>query len=518
MKMAKNDGFAVVYGLAVLFLASVSGMSILYVSNKDRISVEDHSKIRSAASAARAALDAFEGQCQSQPDEVLKILKKFNQNSSNKWLLGSSGNASKEHRFKSWDGGDAPLFSANIMRFDSVNMLLQVQGNGFGGFGGKKRAIGIYKLKGLKNDFSWRQKEAIYLAGEGRNIDFKINVNGDVFFGGDVHFNGSAIGSVINGDFKTGNSTKKSEFDVPITINGNALFQTSVEMIGSIGISINGKAGFEKSLYTNPDIHIYGDAYVNNSITGTGRLDLHNNSVTYSGLFNPITSKFYNSSPAPINNNGKIDIPSMVDMSSEDNPHLIAGLNNIPSNKILKVSSYGWNNVSAFELQSQYNYAAANGMLWNGFMVLNVDKLISMQASPVPFTGKVIWIVDKQITCNRNWYNCSATSNTLVYVRSGGYVENLGSGTNFRGYVYVEGNGRVTYSWANGNSFTGAVHHVSKTAGFHLNSGETWNITFDMNVINEFIDIGVMQIPGTQKGVMVLNDIKLRPELLSISY
>ena len=34
----KNDGFAVVYGLAVLFIASISGVSIMYISQKDRSS------------------------------------------------------------------------------------------------------------------------------------------------------------------------------------------------------------------------------------------------------------------------------------------------------------------------------------------------------------------------------------------------------------------------------------------------------------------------------------------------
>jgi len=517
----KNDGFAVVYGLAVLFIASISGVSILYISQKDRSSASDYSKVRSAASAAKAALDAFEGQCSSQPQNVLEILKKYNQNSSNKWLLGGSQNASSEQRIKSWNSKDAPSFSACIMKFDSTNFLVQVQGIGYGGIGGKKKAVGLYKLRGIGSGISWTQKDAIHLAGEGRNFDVKLNVNGNVYFGADVHFNAGTVGSVINGDFKTSNSDKTSEFDAPITINGNAYFQTPLEVKGTSGISIYGKSGFEKIVKIGPDLKLYGAAFVNSQISASGnaQFDMNNNPFMHSGSQSLIEKMVRNASPAPINNNGKIDIASKLGMNTGKEPHLEAGIEHIPSDRIMKFSSLGLNNFTAAQLQAKYNNAASKNQLWNDFLVIRVDTWASMNVNQSStFDGKVIWIVDVGLSCNGYWYKCGPSSNTLVYVRSGGSVSGLGSAYNFRGFVYVEGTGNVSYNWSKGNTFRGAIHHVSDQSQFQMNSGIELNITYDENVLNEIIKTGVIRYPKGVSGGLVLQDTKIRPELLSIYY
>lgn len=521
MKKAKkrNDGFAVVYGLAVLFIASVSGVSIMYINQKDRSSASDYSKMRSAASAARSALEAFEGQCGSRPQDVLDVLRKFNNQPSYKWLLGDVSSASSEYKIKSWNGNDAPSFSACVMRFDSTSYLLQVQGIGYGGIGGKKKAIGIYRLRGIQRENSWTQKDAIHLAGEGRNFDIKINVNGNVYFGADVHFNGGALGSIINGDFKTGNSDKQSEFDVPITINGNAYFQTPLRVIGYSGFSVYGKAGFEKLVDIDTDLKLYGEAFINDRITSHGNLDMHLNPATHSGRFMPIENKIKNASPAPVNNYGAIDIGSRLGMTAGKEPHLLAGIDHIPESKIFRFSTLGgWSNFTATQLQAKYNEASSKGQLWNDFLVIRVDTKANMGISPTTFNGKVIWIVDATMICNGNWYKCGPSSNSLVYVRSGGFVDGLGSSDLFRGYVYVEGTGGVRYSFKPGNSFSGAIHHVSDKSGFQLNSGAELKITYDENVINEIIGTGVIRFPEGMSGGLVLGDLKIRPELLSVFY
>jgi len=515
----KNDGFAVVYGLAVLFIASISGVSIMYISQKDRSSATDYSKVRSAASAARSALDAFEGQCSNQPQNVLEILKKYNNKPSNKWLLTDAENASSEQRIKSWDSNDAPSFSACIMKFDSISYLLQVQGIGYGGAGGKKKAVGLYKLRGIGLGNSWAQKDAIHLAGEGRNFDVKINVNGNVYFGADVHFNSGAAGSVINGDFKTGDSNKESEFDIPVTINGDAYFQTPLKVIGSNGITIRGQAGFEKIVNINPNMKLYGAAFVNDQIAGTGYFDMNNNPFTHSGQYALIENKVRNAVPAPINNHGRIDIAARLGMNTGKEPHLEAGIDNIPSQKIFQFSSLkNWSNFTATQLQAKYDDAASKDQLWNDFLVIRIDTWANMGISSATFNGKVIWIVDSKLTCNSNWYKCSPSSNTLVYVRSGGLVDGLGSAHHFRGYVHVEGTGEVKYSWRTGSTITGAIHHVSDQSGFQLNSGADVNITYDESVINEIIGTGVIRYPKGVSGGLVLQDTKIRPELLSIYY
>jgi hypothetical protein len=504
----KNDGFAIVYGLAVFFIASVSGLSILYICQKDRTTAGDYSKVRTSAMSARAALTAFENQCEDQPLVILDILKKYNLNHSNKWLLGNALSAGSENKIKYWNSSNSPSFSACIMRYDSVNLLLQVQGIGYGAGGGKKKAIGIYRLKGALEDILWDQNDAIHLSGEGRNFDSRIIVNGNVYCGGDLHFNHGANGSIINGDVKTGNSNAVSSFDPNVTINGKAFFQTPVKLNGTL--TINGKSGFQKNIYTDGTLKLNGDTYLNSTVNGNQYLDLCNNKVTHSGS----ASRIINASQI-INNHGVIDIANELNMKDGNEYSFTAKIDQI-GNKYQYWPN--WDTINAETLNQKYQIAAANGDLWNGFLVIKVSNYATMESSAETFTGKVIWIVESGIACNGNWYDCAASSNTMVYVKSGGYITGMGSNKNFRGYIYVEGNGDVNYLFGNGNSFRGAIHHVSNNSKFQLNSGAPLNIFYDREVIKEFVRFNVITPPGVISKELIMNDVKLRTELLSLYY
>jgi hypothetical protein len=86
--------------------------------------------------------------------------------------------------------------------------------------------------------------------------------------------------------------------------------------------------------------------------------------------------------------------------------------------------------------------------------------------------------------------------------------------------VYVEGNGEVSYLFGSGNSFRGAIHHVSPTSKFQINSsdGSAVNIYYDKEVLKEFVRFNVITPPGVTSNKLVLNDIKLRTELLGLYY
>lgn len=512
----KNDGFAIVYGLAVFFLASVSGLSILFISQKDRTSAGDYSKVRSSAMSARAALTAFENQCEDQPLVILDILKKYNLNNSNKWLLSDASSAGSETRFRCWNGSDAPSFSACIMRYDSLNLLLQIQGIGYGAGGGKKKAIGIYRLKGALEDITWDQNDAIHLACPAQNVDSRIIVNGNMYCGRGFHYNGGASGNVINGDVITGNSDSVSSFDGNTTINGKAFFQTPVKLNGSASLIVNGRSGFQRNIETDGIVDLFGNTYLNSTVSGNAKLNLRGNIATHSGSFN--TSRIENASQI-INNYGTINIADELNMKGGNELSFTAKIDQISNKFIFQYSSLNWGNVTAEKLNQKYQQAAADGDLWNDFLVIKVNSWANMESSAGTFNGKVIWIVESGMNCNGSWYDCSAASNTMVYVKSGGSINGMGSGKNFRGYVYVEGNGNVNYMFGSGNSFRGAIHHVSENSNFQLNSGgASLNISYDKEVLKEFVRFDIITPPGVTRKEMVMNDIKLRTELLSLYY
>ncbi len=509
----KNDGFAVVYGLAVFFIASVCGLSILYISQKDRTSAADYSKVRSSAMSARTALTSFENQCETQPQVILDILRKFSNNSSSKWLLSDASSAGSENKIKCWSGSDAPSFSACIMKYDSINMLLQVQGIGYGAGGGKKKAIGIYRLKGALEDITWDQNDAIHLACPGTNVDDRVIVNGNMYCGRGFHFNGGASGNVINGDLKTGTSGKSS-FDGSTTIKGKAFFQDEVKVNGGASFEVNGKSGFQKNIETDGVINLFENAYFNSTVSGNKQINLQNNIATHSGSVSKITN-----ASQIINNDGDINIANELSMKDGNELSFSAKIDQIDNKTIFQYESLGWGKVNAEKLNEKYQQAAANGDLWNDFLVIKVNTTwAEMESSAGTFTGKVLWIVESGINCDGNWYDCSSASNTMVYVKSGGTVNGMGSGKNFRGYVYVEGNGKANYKFGSGNSFRGAIHHVSGNSDFQLNSGAPLNIFYDREVLKDFVRFDILTPPGVTNRKIVMNDIKLRTELLSLYY
>lgn len=519
-----NGGFAIVYGLAIFILASMSGVSIMYLSQKDQVTASDYSKMRSAAQGARAALEAFEGQCKSQPQHILEILRKYNANQSDKWLLGDPLHANSEKKIKCWNSPDAPSYSACVMRFDSVNLLIQVQGIGYGMYGGKKRAIGIYKLRGAENVVKWDQKDAIHLAGTARDFNKPVTVQGDVYFGADVHFNGGASGSVIDGNLKTGNIPGRiSSFDGNTKINGDVFFQTPVTINSSALVEIFGKSGFAQNIRVDKDFDLHGDAFFNGIVDGNARLNMHNNIVT--GHSGQVTwADIVPSTASQLNDRSNaIDIAYELNMNAGNELSFSADVNSIESDKIfqyssLKTSDPNWGNFSADELNDLYTDAASNEKLWNDFLVIRVNSPASMKSTASTFNGKVIFIVDATLSCNSNWYNCGNSSNTMIWVRSGGELNGMGSGKNFRGYIYVEGTGKVIYDWRVGNTFQGAIHHVSAQSGFQLNSGEALDIQYDESVLKEFVVMKLVNPPGIVSAGVCLNDVRLRPEMLSISY
>lgn len=522
-RISKNGGFAMVYGLAVLFLTTVTGMSILILNNRDSATAFDYAKMRESQVAARTALSAFEGQCDKQPQDILDILKRYNRDKSKKWLLGKVADAGTENRIKLWDGSESSSFSACILKFDSTSMLIQVQGIGYGGHGGRKKVTAIYKLAGIALTKDNKRKDAIFLLGTGRNFDQRINVTGDIYCAADVHFNSGATGSVINGDFRTGNSDLLSSFDGTLTINGTAYFQTPLRTQWTGVLTVNGKSGFEKKLDIDAKVQLYGDTYINDVVNGHEFLYLNKNVLTHSGKVSFFRIAFGSASEI-INNNGKIDIADKLDLAQVVKPVYSVDIDTIPSDKIYNYSSLcgsngNWNNFTAFELNQKYIEAANIGKLWNGFLVIRINCDAAMRENKfVTFNGKVIWIVERTLNCNSNWYKCSPASNTLMFVKAGGKVSDFGSTEYFRGYVHVEGTGKVIYGWKNGSYFKGAIHHVSPSAGFQMNSGGVLNIEYDVSVLDDFLNAGVVNSTSSVNSEMVLNDVKVRTEMLGANY
>ncbi|MBN1601186.1 MAG: hypothetical protein JW915_06230 [Chitinispirillaceae bacterium] len=514
----KNDGFAVVYGIVLLLVASIAGVSLITISQKDNIASIDQVKMRAAALSAEAALTAVEQQCEKQPEVIVEILNSYineqNNTSGKGWLLSTADKWTQENKISlDPDVPNTPQYSARILSYDSTSGVLQVEGYGYGGGGGKKKAIGIYQLSGLAQSAPF-DRHAFYMIGEAQSFDKPVNISGNVYFAGKVASNGTTP-SVINGTFQAMSTTETVLFQSSFTFNGNALFMGPTTLQGVM--YFNQKAGFNKTVTLNAGPQqAKEDLYFNNLISGndvTKVFNLNGNKAHTTTTYPVSAARVTNGTI--VKDGAAIDVAAAVSLSPTIKDPFQFDISVIPASYIKTVSG----NIDAAKI----NALSKSSTLWKGYLVIKPAAYAAVQrssnASTSTLTCNTIWIIEKMMFSNDGWYDCAPNTMTILYFRSTGQLNGLGSGGYFRGYIHATENYNITYAWKAGNNFIGAVHHVSKTGKFQMNSCTgVWNITWSDEVIQQLINDGLVKVPGggtaAGTGQLTLSDFSLKPKII----
>jgi hypothetical protein len=227
-------------------------------------------------------------------------------------------------------------------------------------------------------------------------------------------------------------------------------------------------------------------------------------------------------------NGGHIVIPSKMEISPYEHDSIITvDISAIPKTKIKKfsdLSSYFKNNYfTGIYLQNAYANTP-NSEKWKGYLVIHISKsdnpdFKELAISAIPFQGKVIIIVEKELSVNGNWYQSCITSETLIYVTNHGKIDNMGWDNGLRAYINVDGHGSITYKFKKDSYLLGAIHHVSDNAKIQINEGDTslFVLEYDEDLMNSFKSVGVLNTPYNPKSTTFkLVDAKIRPQLLSV--
>jgi hypothetical protein len=513
--LRKNGGFAAVYGIVILLVASIAGVSLITISQKDNIASIDQVKMRTAAVSAEAALIAVEQQCESQPQVFVDIINNFVSAGSNTtgkgWLLSSANNWLQENKI-SLDPtvSNPPQYSARILSFDNTNKILLVEGYGYGGGGGggKKKALGIYKLSGLGQAASY-SKYALYMNGEAQNFDKPVNITGNVYFDSVVTSNGTGA-SVFNGTFQAMSTTATVRFQSAFTFNEPALFMGPTVSSGIL--TFNKKAGFNRVVTLNSGpMQAKADLYFNNSVSGNSATNVFNmnGNVAHTTTTNPVSSSRITNGTI-VQDGASIDVASKVSLSSAAQAPFQFDISGIPSSVIKSVSG----NINAATIQTLYN----SSTLWKGYLVIKPAAYTAIQVSGTnTVTCNTIWIIENMMFANQGWFISGPNTITVLYCRSQANVQSFGSNGLFRGYLYATDNAFIYYAWQTGNSFVGAVHHTSATNQFQMNSSTgTWNLTWSDAVMDQLISDGLVKVPGggTPTGQLTLSDFNLKTKML----
>lgn len=515
-----QSGVAVLIVLFMLFIATIAGLSILFIASKDKSASSDASKIRNVVIAANAALSACENQLSLQPSLVTDIINKYIKDHSYKYLLVSdAANANSERRVEL--GSSGLKYAVEISAYDKMNNILQIRGTGYGVSDEQKTVTAIYKLAGIQATTAAvsNSQYVLYLAGDGRNFDKKVDITGDVFIGTDFHFNGGAAGSAIHGFLKTGKNTgRESSNDATgLTIDSTVYIGTKLKLNSTM--TFNQKAGIEGSMYLDKQLTIKGDAWCNGNNGGNYifNINMSGKKITHSGQITTwrVLNKTVNNLNAAIP-----DIALQVGLSTTDDRVWQMDTTGLMSKAIEPPG-----NLTSTMLQSLYN-SCSESQKFNGYMVLYDNTgWINLSADASVFDGKVIWIIRNGMNCNGSFPSTTASSRMFVFACGSAMINGFGgpSGASINGVVLLQDNASISLMWSGTNTFNGAIHLTSVNNGWQCNSGgPQLNIVYNQPIIDDFEALGILNRPtppgSTPDGTIVLKDFKIRPELVAINY
>lgn|GEM_PF-1215004 len=518
-----EHGFATAAVLALLILFGVVGAFMLKTSKHRAASSSNYFQARSAAFAAQSGLEAGLASMEANPDESVELINNYLADSTKAWLLGGVNHAGSA----TWvDLGDNKQeFAARIVAFDPGSRMAKIAGDGRGPGGSESTVYGVFELGGIQTINPSLAKYAWYMAGDARNVDKTVDVQGDAYFGGDVHFNGGADGSIFRGRMKIAKgSGNQSGFDAKVDFYGNAYFQTSFITQGG-GLSFRKDVGFEKDISANAEMRLTASgqtAYFNSNITGgSAGIDLNFNDLVDNSHLNVARTK---NAASVTHETGTLPIADRLGMSAGPEEEVSVDFSGIPSDKQFTLSSLGfgaWGNTNGPDLNAAYLAAKASGKLYQGFLCIKVASGLNFSSVPNNIlVGKFVLEVTSGVTVNANFPVSDPTGVCLIHVGEGGSILGLGSTGLFRGYINVSGHSSVIYQWGVGGEFKGAIHHVTPTASFQMNTSPgALKLTYDSGVFDELAALGILVPPGSGTPATTpqirLVDTRIRPFFIS---
>jgi Tfp pilus assembly protein PilX len=514
-----QSGVAVLIVLFMLFIATIAGLSILFIASKDKSASSDSSKIRNVAIAANAALEAYENQLSKQPVVVTDIINKYMTDNSYKYLLVANAAAAKHEKKVALESSGLK-YAVEISAYDKVNNILQIRGTGYGTSDEQKTVTAIYKLSGVQTatESSQSVRYALYLAGDGRFFDNKIDITGDVFFGTDFHFNGGAEGSAIHGFLKTGvNTARESSSDATgFTVDSAVYIGTRWKMNNPA--TFRSKTGIEGSMIIDNLLKIGGNAWFNDANNGNQKIDMSSKTITHSGKIN--MSRVLNGTE----NNLNAVIPDIAFNTGLSTTNDSAW--RMDTVGLMSKALEPPDNLTTTMLQTMYNNCSES-QKFNGYMVI-YDKSgwLNLSSDAAVFNGKVIWIIRTGLNCNGNFPDMSASSRMFVFACGSAQLQGFGgpSGASFNGVVLLKDNAGISMMWSGVNTYNGAIHLTSVNNQWQCNSGgPQLNIVYNQSIIDEFETLGILIRPtqsggSTPEGTVVLTDFKIRSELVAVNY
>lgn len=519
-----EKGIAVFVTLILLFIVTIAGVTILTVAGRDRVASSDMSAVRGAAEAANTALDACENQISLKSPMMTSIINKFLKDKAYRWFFSTDSSGANIEKKVSLGNGYS--YSAEIMAYDTSKNVLQVRGIGYGRSNEQKSVVAQYRLTGLQKANSTAVPQyAIYLAGSGRNFDVRIDVTGNVYIGRDFHFNFTANNCRIRGFLKTGYSpaSESSTNAWNLTIDSAIYIGTRFKINDNSFTSVS-KIGIEGDLDFGNNLTVNSEGWFNGSFynSSSGRINMSGNKIHYSGLLSMtrVDNKIEDNTGALITDMAqKVGVGNTNDQAWGLNTTGLAAIASVPNGT-----------VTAESLQQMYDTCSESRKI-NGYMVIRDQWSIGIGTSTKKFKGKVIFLLEKGMDINGNFFDMEDNARVLIIATGTSTLNGFNGfvpGSSFNGLIYLTDKASIKMIGHKTYTINGAVHLAGVDCGWQMNNGtspEVVNFKFNPSIINEFVSMGIITIPtsggsvpAAGSGMLQMTDFKIRPEMLSVSY
>jgi hypothetical protein len=515
-----DKGVAIFITLILLFIVTIAGVTILAVAGRDRISSSDASAVRNVAEAANTALDACENQLSMQSQLMIVILNKYVKDKSYIWFFWTdSVNANKERKVSL---GNGYSYSAEITAFDTSRNILQVRGIGYGRAGEQKTVTAIYNLSGvkIKSTPSHAAGYAIYLGGDGKYFDALLEITGDVYFGGDFAFNGNAANSIIHGFVKTRMDTTRESINNAPGLTIDSGFYIGTRLKANTSFNCNSRLGVEGRQMVGGTITVMDDVWSNDTNTGLGKYVLNSKIFHHSGRAN--MARVYNATED--NRKGRIsNLAEQIGLEfTNDTAWSDSFAFLLPRARILPSP------LNADTLQKMFNTCPAANKIGQ-YMVTRDPMWLSVNYVPTKFKGKVIMLLQNGMTINNKFLSMEDTARILIIAYNKAVIQGFGGppGNQFNGVIYMRDSSDIIMGWDSVNTIKGAIHIRDAKVKWQCNaSGKKLYITYDTSIVNPFVRLGVLKLPSQNRaiienvklGALLLEDLKIRSELMAVSY
>lgn len=529
---SETNGVSMLFVLSALVVTGFIGTSLISLNTVDKTANIFYKNSAAARSAAKSGMIAGLNILESaeKAEDNVRLLQRWidanaqsDLSKNDLWIVGDDDTYVQL--------SDNLSYRTKLLAFDKEKFTITLRSEGAKTDGSKASVTGVYKLHGLEYSKSTANipQNALHLGGGADEFNRALHVYGGTYMGGSGHCYDNTGGTYkFMGPFYLENSHPSDSFElkgaefhsrsyfdglfnVQVVASGNnCVFKKALGIETHMQVWSGAEFTVEsEGIFANGSIGLPGDTKLN--LLNNGEVKINKNQPylydcnngggikDYSKIFENYTT---------FKRESFVDVKGILGISKP--PQIFLDMVAIEQ-KAKTVSWWGNPDItlpyscSGTHMNDLYdNYKESDffvdsaGTKW---MVLKIDATgPSFSEGGELFRGKVIWIIDRQVSFGTNFYNHerlgSEKGNSFIYIKNGGNMINFKPGPIYRGFIYSDTKKQNDIQAHKDHIFYGGLYQQNGGGMIKIDGPTTgeygiFEIHYDSKVIEELRLLGI---------------------------